>query len=158
MEKFSKWRDPSSGIHPFLPPKSNISNDISWVYILKWYFFGPLLVLIRLPFICVAFSWLSIMMFLLSHIKLSPLVNRFLVRYVQILGCRTLLFLLGFYWIPVLFYRHSSHTSSIDKIKGGDLIICNHTSYIDVLYLAFRFSPIFVTVANDCRQDDISKI
>ncbi len=28
-------------------------------------------------------------------------------------------------------------------MRAGDIIVCNHSSYIDILYLAFKFSPIF---------------
>lgn len=29
------------------------------------------------------------------------------------------------------------------------MILCNHTSYIDVLYLSFRYAPVFATPVHD---------
>ncbi|CAG8436913.1 10110_t:CDS:2 [Scutellospora calospora] len=34
----------------------------------------------------------------------------------------------------------------ISGVKRGDVIICNWTSYVEVLYLAFRFDPIFTQI------------
>ena len=31
-------------------------------------------------------------------------------------------------------------------IRRGDVLLCNHSSYVDILYLYFRFSPVFTRV------------
>jgi len=81
---------------------------------------------------------------------------------------------MGYYWITtelvsgkksyvspapivpgVFFVKYSTRTPLIDRSKNvsqianrspraGDLIITNYTSYIDILYLAFRHNPTFV--------------
>lgn len=35
------------------------------------------------------------------------------------------------------------------SIGAKDLIVCNHTSFLEILYLSRRFSPLFVFVTED---------
>lgn len=41
-------------------------------------------------------------------------------------------------------YRSSTIVQAVRSPIGGDLIISNWTSYIDILYLAFKYNPIFI--------------
>jgi len=85
-----------------------------------------------------------------------PILKRFFIRYTQTLGSRIILLFMGFWWI-------STETVSLSKskrektswpaggliAKSGDIIICNKTSYVEILYLAFRFSPTFTVIPTD---------
>jgi len=151
MEKYSKWRDQKSGIHPFIPAKTKIS-DAGVISYLKWWILGPILAILRIPFVIIILLW-ALVMTLVSAIIPIPIAKRFFIRYTQAMGFRVLLFLLGFYWIQTRYVKLGRSTripknSAGSDVKAGDVIICNHSSYIDVFFLAFRFSPVFTVVPN----------
>ncbi|KAJ1657988.1 Lysophosphatidic acid:oleoyl-CoA acyltransferase 1 [Dispira simplex] len=64
---------------------------------------------------------------------------------------RIILFLLGYHFIhhETVTLKKGRVTSSdgTDTVRYGDLILANHVSYIDVLYLYAKYDPVFV------RQD-----
>ncbi|KAJ3308977.1 hypothetical protein HDV04_000582 [Boothiomyces sp. JEL0838] len=69
---------------------------------------------------------------------------------------RLILFLSGFYWID-------SSSVQIKKLlkpnpvgNGRKLIIANHSSYLDILYFNFRFSPIFLQVSKEGKVRGVS--
>lgn len=37
-----------------------------------------------------------------------------------------------------------SDAASLHRVQSGDVLICNHTSFADVLFLAARFAPVFM--------------
>lgn len=39
--------------------------------------------------------------------------------------------------------------NSVMGLNSGDFIIANHVSYVELLYLAFRYSPVFATIVHD---------
>ncbi|CAH0518769.1 unnamed protein product [Peronospora belbahrii] len=51
--------------------------------------------------------------------------------------------------------KKSSKGSS--RVGRGDVVVCNYTSFLEVLYLAKRFSPVFV-LAKEGKSDDISLV
>jgi hypothetical protein len=89
-------------------------------------------------------------------------IRRPVERYVNALVCRTALFVLGFWNIDnsyVSSVNRMQLVSTSDRLFGtvnhGDLIICNHASYVELLYLAFRYSPTFATVVEtDSKKND----
>jgi len=149
MEKYSKWRDASTGIHPFLP-KAGRSEDEGGIYYVKL-IFGSILSLVRLP---VVFSLLFIIFLsniIAKMLFISP-IRRAFERLIDTTVTRTILFFLGFYWIPTKFMKPFHPKSPLPTttpgsyIKAGDIIIANHCSYVEILYLAFRFSPAFTSI------------
>lgn len=61
---------------------------------------------------------------------------------------RFILFLAGFYYIE----GEQVTRKRGEKLKSGTsthLIVCNHSSYLDYIYLQFRYNPIFLNVALD---------
>lgn len=38
-------------------------------------------------------------------------------------------------------------------LNSGDVIIANHISYVELLYLAFRYSPVFATIVYDQKLE-----
>ncbi|BEJ10666.1 hypothetical protein CspHIS471_0100880 [Cutaneotrichosporon sp. HIS471] len=131
MEKFSKWRDPSTGIQPFLPLASPSSP-------LKIVLF-PLSLIIGLA------RSILLLALLLLYVLLGslPLISS-IVTY---LCARGALAVLGWYWID-------TETTSAKKKKGtaytppppgrGDLIIANWTGWVDVLVLGYLHNPVFL--------------
>ena len=175
MEKFSKWRDPGTGIHPFIPiPNRDEDNPF------KKYAISPILIAIRLLVVPVIFlTWFV----LLSVTPGLGLVRAFINRLIG--GCALLS--MGFYSIPKESFAlrrrlanssnpsssspssstvspqqpaqqsfspnrrnltsnaaAGSRPSSATALKGSDLIISNHSSYIDIIYLQTLFCPVFL--------------
>ena len=64
---------------------------------------------------------------------------------------RLLLFLMGFFYIKTetISLRKSRDRTTDTSVKQGDLIIANWTSYVDIIYLAYQFSPVFTQVFID---------
>ena len=80
---------------------------------------------------------------MLLQIPLPGLVGRGMMRIVHGVGCRLLLFILGFWSISTSFQRLSRKNALPTatpgrNISSGDLIICNKQSVAEILYLGFR--------------------
>eukprot|EP01006_Ploeotia_vitrea_P030610 TRINITY_DN62984_c0_g1_i2.p1 TRINITY_DN62984_c0_g1~~TRINITY_DN62984_c0_g1_i2.p1 ORF type:complete len:321 (+),score=12.06 TRINITY_DN62984_c0_g1_i2:164-1126(+) len=118
------------------------------------------------------------MLWLLLFVAIIPTVigiiwplRRLLQRYASLLGCRLLLLLLGFWNIKKTYFPFFEVAANSFAFVGGkqapaptkpqpsspvQLIICNYSSYVDILYLAFRFAPVFAfpVVCPDEEQED----
>lgn len=80
-------------------------------------------------------------------------LRRLVVRATDVVCCRLLLLVLGFFWIPAGSGRKNTVTISKGGSKApgswpgragaGSVIVASLTSYLDILYLTFRFSPVF---------------
>jgi len=69
-------------------------------------------------------------------------------------GCFTQNF---FFWT----FTTISTSLFADKIfafNSGDLIFCNHSSYVEILYLMFRHAPVFANIVNDKKSGEIKVI
>ncbi|OCF74403.1 hypothetical protein I204_04775 [Kwoniella mangroviensis CBS 8886] len=148
MEKYSKWRDPGTGIQPFLPivPPRSVSpifvallGPCSLVHaIARTILLGVIAALhvILVDGLCLVFTPV-------------PPIYRLVSSGFTALTCRLALGIMGYWWITTDIYspkRGKNGVSQISKVspKKGDLIITNWTSYVDVLYLAFRHNPTFL--------------
>ncbi|TXT08814.1 hypothetical protein VHUM_02942 [Vanrija humicola] len=135
MEKFSKWR-------PFLPLQAPSSSPLS----LALYPFALAFGLVRVTLLAV----LALLHFVLVDTLLAPLgaVARPLSSLLTALTARLALVLLGYYWIPVETVSAKRARGGVAQTAGaprkGDLIIANWTSYVDVLFYAFRHNPTFL--------------
>ena len=159
MEKFSKWNDPSTGINPFAPSKGSLrSAPKSLGAKLPRAIAGILLSLVRLPLLVIVAPLIVIADVIQIIVPLWPW--RKLVRWLLLSPlCRLALFLLG-YWnivervpdyrrlrlpagnrsrrkVPKMHFGHGIASSSI--------ILCNHTSFVEVLYLSARFGADFAS-------------
>ncbi|KAL0245442.1 hypothetical protein I308_104568 [Cryptococcus tetragattii IND107] len=159
MEKYSNWRDPATGIQPFLPPVSPRS--------------GSSLIVALLAPLCIVHSLVrGILLGVLGTIHVL-LVDWLCLLFVPIpplyrvvnggltaLSCRLALALMGYWWISTEMVsprRGKAGVSQISKRspRRGDLILANWTSYVEVLYLAFRHNPTFLlpVYSNDIFQE-----
>ncbi|WWC88984.1 uncharacterized protein L201_003899 [Kwoniella dendrophila CBS 6074] len=160
MEKYSKWRDPGTGIQPFLPivPPRTVSpvfiallGPFSLVHSIgRTILLGivALLHVILVDGICLVF------------IPIPPLY-RLVSSALTALTCRLALVLMGYWWITTDIYspkRGKNGVSQISKVspKKGDLMITNWTSYVDVLYLAFRHNPTFLLPIFSAESTNLS--
>jgi len=70
---------------------------------------------------------------------------------------------MGFYNIPTRFIKIQQKSRSPKfktggNIGAGDIIISNHTSYVEILYLMFRFSPIFTYFISKDKSEQVQFI
>ncbi|KAI8986426.1 hypothetical protein BDB01DRAFT_785608 [Pilobolus umbonatus] len=156
MEKYSKWRDAGTGIQPFLPlmpPKTDItllatlSNIIHMIV-------GPILGLIKLLLVTVVFLVYVVIVPGLGLIwsPIPPLKRLWTSIFSRIL-LRLGLFFVGFFYIKAetVSIRKSRQAEAIKppSVNNGDVIVANWTSYIDIIYLAARYNPIFTQIYLD---------
>ncbi|GLB33708.1 hypothetical protein LshimejAT787_0105920 [Lyophyllum shimeji] len=146
MEKFSAYRDPGTGIQPFLTPVPPTGTDLlAKVTLPLRYVVGVarttlvlallLLYAALVPGLCIIFAPI-------------PALYRAIVHILTALIARTALLVLGFFWIPAEQVsrkrrRGQNQTESWNP-QAGDVIVSNWVSWVEVLWLAFRFNPIFV--------------
>ncbi|KAF2075825.1 hypothetical protein CYY_002859 [Polysphondylium violaceum] len=148
MEKFSNWRDGPTGIHPLLPTKSKNVNVFDYIF---KYVIGPLFGILRLPFV-VLLTLLLVLFDTLTRMIPVGVISRVLNRFFTIIFARWILFAMGYFKIEEsteTLSRSKKAAGSIGTFKMNDVIICNHSSYVDIIYLAYRFSPTFAVPPND---------
>ncbi|KIR59370.1 hypothetical protein I314_04892 [Cryptococcus bacillisporus CA1873] len=152
MEKYSNWR-------PFLPPVSPRS--------------GSSLIAAFLAPLCIVHSLIrSILLGVLGTIHVL-LVDWLCLLFVPIpplyrvinggltaLSCRLALVLMGYWWISTEMVSPRRGKAGVSQIsrrspRRGDVILANWTSYVEVLYLAFRHNPTFLlpVYSNDIFQE-----
>ncbi|KAL9550924.1 hypothetical protein MBANPS3_004498 [Mucor bainieri] len=154
MEKYSRWRDASTGIQPFLPPVPprtdsslliTLSNVIHIIV-------GPIQGIVKLVLIGLV-ALLYIVFVPVLGTVLTPIapLKRVWTRLFSSIFIRLVLFLSGFFHIKtetvsIRKSRGSNGAKEAPHVKHGDVIVANWTSYIDILYLASRFNPVFTQV------------
>ncbi|KAF9391827.1 hypothetical protein CPB97_005235 [Podila verticillata] len=154
MEKFSRWRDQGTGIQPFLPPVPAVEDHSPAekalgviLMIVK-----PITGLVKMALVAVV----GVVYLILESIGLvlSPLgpIHRIYHRFITAVLLRLVLVLLGFFWIKTEVVTLKRGRAASNKAQpgsrtvSGQIIVSNWSSYIDVLYLAFRYDPVFTQV------------
>ena len=143
MEKFSKFTDETVGVNGFVqqPYKPSLINII----------IGWCLLVLRFPFAILFYILFYSIETILPYCScISPLASL-----LQFIGerplARGLLFCLGFHHINGIYVPHkqsirlrSSLSNPSSTIQKNDIILCNLSSYIDLLYLVSVYSPLFI--------------
>ncbi|KAJ2550065.1 Vacuolar protein sorting protein vps66, partial [Coemansia sp. RSA 1836] len=160
MEKYSKWRDSGTGIQTFLQPvptraqQEGLQRAISAV---KSYIVGPLIAVVR--FVALgATAVLATATSAIGTLLVVPSIKRGYTRCTQAVLARLALFVMGFYYIDTktvsLQKGRRATTAAKDSekrsgvAKSGDIIVANHASYVDILYLVAKYSPVFIEIDN----------
>ncbi|EAL67787.1 hypothetical protein DDB_G0279277 [Dictyostelium discoideum AX4] len=159
MEKFSNWRDGPTGIHPLLPPKAKSVSVFG--YIIK-FVIGPIISIIRVPIILILTALLIIFNIIARSIPIGWL-SRMICRFFDIIIGRIILLCMGFIQLDEFtetLSRSKVASGSIDQCTRKDIIICNHSSYVDIIYLCYKFSPTFAIPPNDEKNlnENIGKL
>ncbi|EKX52823.1 hypothetical protein GUITHDRAFT_133253 [Guillardia theta CCMP2712] len=157
MEKFRSFEDPASGIMPFMPEKVVRPKNI----LLKVFrgLIGLCLGLVKFP-VCAILFLLFILVRSIFELLPIAFLRRPMIRIVDVVCCRLLLLLLGFWWIPAGYPKKKTVTVSragakqtgwppLKSASSGSILLSTLCSYVDVLYLCFRFSPVFVFPVQD---------
>ncbi|KAF9359704.1 hypothetical protein BGX26_011652 [Mortierella sp. AD094] len=151
-----KLSDQGTGIQPFLPPvpanadHSPLEKALTAVLMIV----KPITGAAKL--ILVVVVALGLVLLETIGLVLTPLapLHKAYHRLISAVFIRTILGLLGFFWIKhevVTLKRGRSAgankaQSSSRRASSGNLIVCNWSSYIDILYLAFRYDPVFTQI------------
>ncbi|TFK76005.1 hypothetical protein BDN72DRAFT_930502 [Pluteus cervinus] len=146
MEKFSAYRDPGTGIQPFLTPvpPTGSASLAKLIFVI-----GLVVASIRtgLVLILLVSYVLLVKVVCLLLIPITPIHRAVSHGMTAIIG-RMTLFVLGFYQISVEHvarkrgYRYPGGEKW--NPQAGDLIISNWVSWIELLWLAIKFDPVFV--------------
>ncbi|KAK5582671.1 hypothetical protein RB653_004256 [Dictyostelium firmibasis] len=148
MEKFSNWRDGPTGIHPLLPTKAKSVSVFG--YIIK-FVIGPIISIIRVPIVLILTTLLIIFNLIARSIPIGWL-SRMICRFFDIILGRIILLCMGFIQLDEFtetLSRSKVASGSIDQYTRKDIIVCNHSSYVDIIYLCYKFSPTFAIPPND---------
>ncbi|KAH7105569.1 hypothetical protein BKA62DRAFT_394938 [Auriculariales sp. MPI-PUGE-AT-0066] len=154
MERYSAFRDPGTGIQPFLTPVAPRTADASLATVLSpiLYLLGALRTLLLLVLAVLHVS-------LVEPLKLVPTPpTRLVAHLLTAFTTRLALLILGVLWLPVeLVSRRRQRASSPIgwNPRAGDVIVSNWVSIFELLWLAFRFDPVFtipVISSEDSRE------
>jgi len=145
MEKYSYWRDPGSGIHPFLflkPPRSDPN------FIIKYASTAVRAVLAAAKFVLIILLALLYQILDFAFEILYFDYPKYWVKLV-LLGfiARAILFITGFFYINI--ENNAKGKTRSTRSGGFNLIIANHSSYIDYIYFQYRYNPVFLKVGLD---------
>ncbi|KAJ3325545.1 hypothetical protein HDU76_013138 [Blyttiomyces sp. JEL0837] len=155
MEKYSRWRDPGTGIPPFLPPKRLRTNESVFHTVLstvKTTVIGPVFSALKLVVI-LAVALVGALLDFAGVILVVPFLKRFWTRLIAFLFGRLTLLLLGFWWIKSSYVnlkkglrekQELKRISANKTIQHGDIIVANHSSYVEVMYLYTMYAPTFI--------------
>lgn len=148
MEKFSKFTDETVGVNGFVqqPYKPSFCSR----------FTGLLWLGIRLPLFLILGTIVYAVEILINICSgITPLTSLLRIVFERPL-VRALLFCLGFHRINGIYSPHkqsirlrSSASRPTHAIKNNDILLVNHSSYIDILYLVYAYSPLFVIRNNE---------
>lgn len=159
MEKYRDWVDASTGLNPWPPLYKKNPNGALRIFAMT---IGVLLAPARL----LLFLALLLVAFLFDIAKsilgILPVIGRLVTRVLDLLAAHLMLIAIGVWpgcarWQD--FTKQASRAAPADRKNqvatspnGGDVVVCNWTSYSDVLYLAAAFSPIFAIPVADSKS------
>ncbi|KAF8165440.1 hypothetical protein B0H34DRAFT_689210 [Crassisporium funariophilum] len=146
MEKFSAYIDPGTGIKPFLTPVPPVGSELLARATL------PLRFILGIVRTLLSLVLLSVYLILIPCVRLVlfpiPPLRRSVEHLVTFIYGRTALFVIGLFWITeeqVTRKRgRGQRRNESWNPKAGDIIVSNWASWIEVVWLALRFNPIFV--------------
>ncbi|KAJ7699989.1 hypothetical protein B0H17DRAFT_1158026 [Mycena rosella] len=150
MEKFSAFRDPGTGVQPFLPlvpPPLDLLAKFS----------VPLALLVGVVRTALVLLLLAVHLILVGGLCVIfipvPPVHRLVTHVLTAITARLALLTLGIFWISIdnVTRKRGRGAKDIEtwNPRAGDLIVSNWVSWIEILWLAFRFNPIFVLPATE---------
>ncbi|KAL5530372.1 hypothetical protein ACEPAF_6630 [Sanghuangporus sanghuang] len=145
MEKYSAYRDPGTGIQPFLTPvPPQESGSLATISKPLLYLIGIIRTALVLALAILYSLLVSGFCTLLSPV---PPLRRILTFILSAAIFRLSLFAVGLYWIPVEVVRRKRGRFAKNEYwspRAGDVIVSNWISWLEIVWLALRFNPLFV--------------
>ncbi|KAG8934665.1 hypothetical protein FRC02_009492 [Tulasnella sp. 418] len=160
MEKYSTWRDAGTGIQPFLTPVApQVSSPLIPIYRPFGYISGALRTLLLL----IPLSLYGVGHLISLLMTPIPVIRRGISYIFTAISTRLALAIAGIWWISVEVItkkRGRGHQEVESWNPGaGDVIVSNWASWIEILWLAFRFNPVFVIpVAAPLPEEDVQPL
>ncbi|EUC66387.1 acyltransferase-like protein, putative [Rhizoctonia solani AG-3 Rhs1AP] len=147
MEKFSAWRDPGTGVQPFLTPVPPQTTKSLADYGAAA--FGVVVGILRSVVALVLLILFTMLRLVCIFFLPIPPLHRFLSWLVIAILGRIFLCLIGFWSISTYVASRKSRradTRSTDKWSPGpgDIIVSNWASWVEILWLAVQYDPQFV--------------
>ncbi|KAJ3776589.1 hypothetical protein FB446DRAFT_817321 [Lentinula raphanica] len=140
MEKYSAYRDPGTGIQPFLTPVPSPGSHsaILSIALLPLQYVVALLRLILIFLLAILYVFAAVILAAIPSLK----------RVISSAIVRVILLCLGFFWIsPEIVSKKRGRTQQTTDSwtpRAGDVIISNWASWIELLWLSYRFDPLFL--------------
>ncbi|KAG5716531.1 hypothetical protein E4T56_gene16317 [Termitomyces sp. T112] len=160
MEKFSAYRDPGTGIQPFLTPVPPLGSDfLAKVTLPIQYTLGIVRTTLVLVLLGLYVTLVSGVCVIFAPI---PQLHRIASHLLTAVIARVILLILGFFWISVEeVKRKRGRGQSIAEPwnpRAGDIIVSNWVSWIELLWLAIRFNPIFVLPVSETMPQSTAPV
>ncbi|KAI8447969.1 hypothetical protein BY996DRAFT_4645734 [Phakopsora pachyrhizi] len=158
MEKFSTWRDPSTGLAPFVYPLAPLASNLlpDWLKL-------PLYPIALMRTIILIILAVSLVVINLSIENLFPFLSTSSRRligkiFAKVLG-RSALYVLGFISLPcdVPFTIKSPTFKVLGQrdVGPGEIIMTNWSSYVELIYLTYLYDPIFLVPVPDKESNEV---
>ncbi|KAH9977975.1 hypothetical protein BGW80DRAFT_1165715 [Lactifluus volemus] len=146
MEKYSAFRDPGTGIQPFLTPVPPLeANAVARIAYPLLY---ALAVVRTVLIAALAALYLVLVSGACTLLTPVPPIYRAISYVLTALLSRLSLFVLGVWWIRIEQISRKRGRSTVSSEPwspgAGDIIVSNWASWVEILWLGFRFDPIFV--------------
>ncbi|KAL3658053.1 hypothetical protein V7S43_016897 [Phytophthora oleae] len=159
MEKYSRWADLTTGINPFVPQRRRFTSG--WPVTILQVVSGSALALVRFPLVLVSAIALILVNLVVSILSVIPFLGRLLKRITEWLLCSLILLLFGVFTSEEgantrrlgLATAKAKSSKGSTRVGPGDVVVCNYTSFLEILYLAKCFSPVFI-FATQGKTDD----
>eukprot|EP01063_Lacrimia_lanifica_P024793 TRINITY_DN32636_c0_g1_i1.p1 TRINITY_DN32636_c0_g1~~TRINITY_DN32636_c0_g1_i1.p1 ORF type:complete len:330 (+),score=129.11 TRINITY_DN32636_c0_g1_i1:49-1038(+) len=141
MEKYRRFADHATGIQPFIPARTAASAVHRFVA-------APLLILLRAPLlVLLVVGWIVPCGLVLPAVvgAVVPALGQLLRAMFLSVGVRMLLLVMGVFSTEK-FWPLTTATVGLSEAmapKGGDVVLANFTSYVDVLYYTAAYAPVF---------------
>ena len=138
MEKYGSFSDKATGVRPFIP----ITHKISKHRLYFQYFLGAFKFIASLPF----FLTMFLNPFLFQFVPIWP-VRVFITRFCHILHGMITSCICGSYWVPAVPTPLINKIIEPEKWKRpthGDVIFAPLNSFLDLIWLSVRMSPVFM--------------
>ncbi|KAH6915003.1 hypothetical protein BKA70DRAFT_1383184 [Coprinopsis sp. MPI-PUGE-AT-0042] len=159
MEKFSAYRDAGTGIQPFLTPLAAGGADILATASLTIRY--PLAVIRTALVVAISLLYLVLVQGVCQLlVPISPVYDAICHLITAIVG-RSALFVLGFFWIPVTYVsrKRAGRRNVNEEIpwspKRGDVLVSNWASWVELVWLAIRFNPVFVLPVPERKVESV---
>ena len=143
MEKYRRFSDQGTGIQPFVPMRCTESAVTRFLI-------TPVVLLLRFPLVFVFGVLIAVFGVVLPAAvgALVPSLGQLLRSLLLKPLLRILLLVLG------VNFTHRTWPLSVDRPEspyyaGGDIVVTNFCSYVDVLYHALRLAPVFAFAHDD---------
>ena len=132
--------------------ENNIKNPFKNTYNISnfSYIFNIILWMMKMP-LFISLNLLHLIHFLISRVLYFTFLKRYLIRLSSIIVGFLIRIVSGYFYVPIQQKNIKKNEKEKEKINdfdtseisAGDIIISNYPSYLDLIYLQNKFTPVF---------------